>query len=892
MNERSTRSLALVNAYTRLLVWVVDTSRRTAGWVVTGAILSSALLFYYTATHLFLDTDTTKMLDRNLPYRQLSAEFDRAFPQLDDLIVVVVESDTAERAEDVADELAGRLREKPTLYQSIYQPGKGPYFDQNGLLYLDTEDIEKLDERLTEAEPFLGTLSRDPSLRGLFSVLKQAFDEPLTTENQELLSKIFTGISDIIDAQLNGQVSRPFWREELLNDAIDPKDIYRSFILVKPQLDFTSLEVGGGGMKTIRTLARELQTDGQHGVRVRLTGSVALADDELGSIPQGVGLATALSFSLVFLILFLGLRSARLVGAILLTLIIGLAWNAAFATVAIGHVNVISLTFPVLFIGLGVDFGIQFGMRYREELERGGNHMLALRQSAIGVGGSLTLATLTAAISFFSFVPTGYKGLAELGLIAGAGMFIAFIANLTLLPALLSLLPMKLPLKKQKDGALWWLGSWMVGHRRITLSLTFLILMAALVLLSKAQFDFNPLHMKDPKLESVATFLDLLQDRQTTPYTISVLTENLSEADTLANRLEQLEEVDKTVTLASYVPSDQDEKLAIIEELTLVLHPLTIETDQDAPPSTEEQTQALENFQRRIAKTDELNLNEELSGSMTRLVQSLNRLKAETTWPDLILKDLQTRLLADLPKNLTRIKNLLMASPVAIKDLPQGIKDQYIATDGRARIEVFPKHDMSDNTALRQFVRAVQTIAPNATDTPVELLEGGDVVVDACLHAIVLTLIGSILVLVMTLSQMRDALLVLLPLVIASVLTIASTVLVDVPLNLANIIAIPLLFGLGLAFGIYLILRKRSGIDFETLFHSSTPRAVWFSALTTIASFGTLAFTDHRGTSSIGVLLTIALGSALLCTLVVLPAVLAELEARATKNNPIDSPPT
>ena len=884
MNESSTQSSTLVKAYIQLLVWLVDTSRRTAGWVVTGAILSSAVLFYYTTTHLYLDTDTTKMLDPNLPYRQLGVEFDRAFPQLDDLIVVVVESDTAERAEDVADELAGRLRKEPALYQSIYQPGKGPYFDQNGLLYLDTEDIWKLDERLTEAEPFLGTLSRDPSLRGLFSVLKRAFDEPLTTANQDLLSKIFNGISDIIDAQLKGQVSPPFWREELLNDAIDPKDIYRSFILVKPNLDFTSLEVGGGGMKTIRTLARELQTDGEHGVRVRLTGSVALADDELGSIPQGVGLATALSFSLVFLILFLGLRSARLVGAILLTLIIGLAWNAAFATVAIGHVNVISLTFPVLFIGLGVDFGIQFGMRYREELERCGNHTLALRQSAMGVGGSLTLATITAAISFFSFVPTGYKGLAELGLIAGAGMFIAFIANLTLLPALLTLLPMKLPLNKQKDGALWWVGSWMVGHRRITLSVTFFILLVALVLLPKAQFDFNPLHMKDPKLESVATFLDLLQDRQTTPYTISVLTENLSEAETLANRIEELEEVDKTVTLASYVPSDQDEKLAIIEELTLVLHPLTIETAQDPAPSTAEQTIALEGFLRQITHPEGMNINEELSGSMTRLVQSLNRLKAESaTWPEPILQELQSRLLADLPKNLTRIKNLLMAGPVTLKDLPQGIRDQYMAVDGRARIEVFPKDDMSENAALRRFVRAVQTVAPNATDTPVSLLEGGDVVVDACLHAIMFTLLGSILVLIMTLSHIRDALLVLLPLVMASVLTIASTVLFDVPLNLANIIAIPLLFGLGLAFGIYLILRKRSGIDFETLFHSSTPRAVWFSALTTMASFGTLAFTDHRGTSSIGVLLTIALGSALLCTLVVLPAVLAEFEARASK---------
>lgn len=885
MIASSPRHSAPPHIYTHVLVWLVDASRRAAGWVVTGAIMSSALLFYYSATHLYLDTDTTKMLDPTLPYRQRNIEFDRAFPQLDDLIVVVVESDTAERADEVADDLAAQLRGKPALFQSIYQPGKGPFFARNGLLYLDIDELSSVDERLTEAEPFLGTLARDPSLRGLFSVLEQAFDEQLTSGNQELLSKIFDGMSDIIDAQLHGEVSRPFWREELLDDAIEPKDRYRSFILVKPQLDYTSLEVGGGGMKTIRKLASQLQTGGKHGVRVRLTGSVALADDELGSIPQGVGLATVLSFSLVFFILFLGLRSIRLVASITLTLVIGLAWNAAFATVAIGHVNVISLTFPVLFIGLGVDFGIQFGMRYREELERGKSHSLALSQAAIGVGHSLALAASMAAISFFSFVPTGYKGLAELGLISGVGMFIAFIGNLTVLPALLSLVPLQLPLKGQKNGVLWWLGSWMVGHRRMTLSLTLVTVVLALLLLPQAQFDFNPLHMKDPKFESVATFLDLLNDPQTTPYTISVLTNSLTEAERLATRLKQLPEVDKTVTLASYVPADQEEKLAIIEEMNLALQPLTMEKTQDAPPSADEQMQSLESFQRRLANPDGINLTEELSGSMSRLDQSLDHLKGTSGWPELALQDLEKRLLADLPKNLKRIRDLLMAAPITLEDLPADVRDQYIVSDGRARLEVFPKVDLSNNQDLRQFVRTVQSVAPNATDTPVSLLEGGDVVVNACVYATLLTLLGAILVLGVTLSCIRDALLVLLPLMIASVLTIASTVLFNVPFNLANIIAIPLLFGLGIAFGIYLILRKRSGLDFDSLFHSSTPRAVWYSALTTMASFGTLAFTDHRGTSSIGVLLTIALSSALVCTLVVLPAVLAELETWKNKNS-------
>jgi hopanoid biosynthesis associated RND transporter like protein HpnN len=420
----------------------------------------------------------------------------------------------------------------------------------------------------------------------------------------------------------------------------------------------------------------------------------------------------------------------------------------------------------------------------------------------------------------------------------------------------------------------------MVGHKRITHSITLLTLLAACLLLPFAQFDFNPLHMTDPKLESVATFLDLLNDPKTTPYTISVLTGNLKEAETLADRLNQLDEVDKTVTLASFVPSEQEEKLAIIEEMNLVLQPITMPGDQIPPPSMEEQVLSLEAFQHQITQPGPRELGEQLLGSMQRLDQTLTHLKTTSGWPDLTLQELQKRILSDLPKNLKRLRDLLSATPVNLEDLPEDVRDQYLASDGRARVEVFPNHDLSDNIALRQFVQAVQTIAPQATDTPVALLEGGNVVVNACIQATIITLIGALVILLAALSRIRDALLVLLPLVIATALTLASTVLFEVPLNLANIIAIPLLFGLGIAFGIYLILRKRSGLDFDTLFHSSTPRAVLFSALTTMASFGTLAFTDHRGTASIGLLLTIALSAALVCTLVVLPAILAELESR------------
>jgi len=222
-----------------------------------------------------------------------------------------------------------------------------------------------------------------------------------------------------------------------------------------------------------------------------------------------------------------------------------------------------------------------------------------------------------------------------------------------------------------------------------------------------------------------------------------------------------------------------------------------------------------------------------------------------------------------------------MATHVILDDLPQDIRNRYMTSDGRARIQVFPKDDLSDNAAMSRFVRSVQAVAPNATDTPVEIVEGGNTVVKACFEATVITLVVSFFLLVCVLSSFRDAMLVLLPLMLAVILTIASSEVLSVPLNLANIIALPLLLGLGMAFGIYVVLRTRSGLSINTLFTSSTPRAVLLSALTTMASFGTLAFSNHLGTASIGILLTLSLFFALLCTLVVLPAILAELEARS-----------
>lgn len=867
------------NNYRRAVVRMVELSAHFARWVVGGTALLTVVFFYYALTHTSLDTDPNEMLDPELHYRQLEADMQKAFPQFSDVIVAVVEGDNPDRANEASQKLIARLEQEKETLEWIYDPEQTGFFSKNGLLYLDKNELLQLSDRLTEAAPFLGTLAHDPSLSGLFTLISRALDENLSPDYRERLKKMLDSISGIIDAQLAGRQIKLSWRNQFVEGAMAQGGDTRHFILAKPVFDYTSMQPGKKGIDTVRRVAQELQLDPQHGVRVRLTGDVPIQDEELDSVSRGAGMATLFSTLLVCLILVIGLRSTRLVAAILITLFVGLIWTAAFTAFAIGHLNLISVTFAVLFIGLGVDFGIQFGMRYKEELNRTKNHDLALSEAAGGAGGMLTLAAVAAAISFFSFIPTSYRGLAELGVISGMSMFVALISNLTLLPALLKLMPTDMESKLPKSSMLTRLRFPVRRHRKRILGAAALAGVISLALLTQLRFDFNPLNMKDPNTESVATFLDMLKDLNTTPYTIDVLAGNLDEAKNVAAKLEKLPVVDKAVTLASFVPDDQDEKLAIIADMTLVLQPL-VTPFQGAAPSFDEERRGLEKFQIKLREAGVNNSDPAFSASMKRLADALEKFKSAPGWPENALKQLRGSVVGDLPQNLAQLRNLLQPQRIELKDVPQDLRERYVTADGRARVEVFPKINVIDNKELRRFVSEVQKAAPNAIGTPVALVEGGDTVVQACLQATVIALCAAFILLLLVLQSIYSAFLVLLPLLLAMAMTAASSVILDLPLNLANIIALPLLLGLGIAFGIYLVMRKRSGLDVEHLFRSSTPRAVLFSALTTVASFGSLAFSEHRGMSSLGLLLTIALSFALLCTLVVLPAIMSAAEEK------------
>jgi hopanoid biosynthesis associated RND transporter like protein HpnN len=874
----------LYQRYINVLTRLVGFSIRHAIALVLIVTFVSVLMLRYTVAHISINTDTQTMLDPNLPFRKASEQFAKAFPNLSGEVVVIVESAHAGDAEDAAAQLATDLRQHSNIVQSVYQPGAGEYFDTHGLLYLSSNELWDLDERLADAEPMLGAMARDPSLRGLLDTMSKAFTDS-DGGHEQLLTKMFDRVSGVLEKQLEGKPEAVHWRDELFppeakkvaaNGKPKPQ---RAFLLARPRLDYSSLEPADAALNLIHSLIDKLQASNP-ALRVRVTGSVAMDSEELVTVSRDAKLTTSLSFGLVCLLLIWGLRSAGAVIGVLITLAIGLVWTAAFAIFAIGALNLISVCFAVLFIGMGVDFGIQFAMRYLEECDRGREKIKALQQAASGVGGALTLAAVGAAISFLAFVPTSYRGLAELGIISAVSMLVALIANLTILPAILSLLRRPSP---RASAAMHTAGnehSLVFRHRRAILLVSVVIVIAGVLLLPRARFDFNPLNLKDAHTDSVAAFKELAEDVDSTPYTIAVLSKNLAEAEQTSAKLSKLDVVDKVVNLNSYVPGDQVEKLQIIDGMRTALQAALDPPTVLPPPSLAEQTKALQDFHNALKVALAKVTDASLHNSMERLDAALGRLESASGWPDQIVAPLQELLLGDLKPTMNRLRKLMMAEAASIDILPQDLRERYVASDGRARIEVYPKQNLNDNVSLGQFVRAVQKVVPDATDSPVELLEASDAVIWACIQASLLALLLTILMHIKVLHGLADALLVAAPLVLAMLLTVATSVVFNTPFNFANIIALPLLIGLNNAYGAYLVIRGHGEGNITGLMNSSTPRAVMFSGLTAIASFGVLAVSKHPGMASMGVLISLSLTFALLSALIVLPAIMAELHYR------------
>jgi uncharacterized protein len=838
-------------------------------FVTMAVMILTAAIAFYCAENFRINTDMSGMISEKLPFKQLDNDFSRAFPDFGDVIVVVIKAGTADDAIRARTTAAARLRQEKELFKSVSEPGGGDFFEKNGLLYLEVGELEGLSERLAEAQPLMGLLSSDFSIQGLLGVLENALK--YQAEDGSTDSRLINLADRMQEAFENAAQKREFgmkW-ESLLMDEKAAASQHRQFIMVKPYFDPADPSSGEAALRAVRAAISAAGLD--KSVSVRLTGDIALAQDNYMTVMDSVGVATILSIALVGLVLFIGLGSARLVTAGMTTLAVGLVWTTGFALFAIGSLNLISVTFAVLFVGLGIDYSIQVCLRYRELIESGSEQDEAVLTTAAGVGRGLLLSCITTAIGFYAFLPTPYEGVAELGLISGTGMFISFFVNLTLLPALLMVMPLKKKGIKRRE--LLPRFSFPYRYARAVCIAALVIGLAASMTLPGVYFDYNPLNLYDQSSESIVALKDMFEDTDVPPWTISVLAGSGQEARRIAESLGSVKEVKAAATIYDFVPEKQEEKMEILSDIALFMQ---------RPPEGKikevdygQKLAALERFESGLRRLKESKDGRQLD-HIDRLLGSVAVFKEALKTPEAgkeAFDRLEKGLFSGLPGLLKRLDVLLHPSVVKYTDIPEEIVRQYVTPQGVYRVQVIPKENVLDRESLAAFVGAVRSVEPAATDAPVTIYETGSVVSSSFRLATLLALGAVIFVLLAELRSIKTTVLILLPLLLSILLTAAFSVLFSIPLNYANVIVLPLLIGVGVHSGIMFMIRYLSEPPEDgNMIGTSTAKAVFLSSVTMIISSGTLIFSNHRGIAGIGALLTVCFALLLFSILILLPA--------------------
>lgn len=891
----------------------MDVSRRNSGAVIAACLGVTVIAGAFAVMHLGINSDNVRLISEDLPSRRNHEAFAKLFPNLENALLVVIDAETPELARHAEDRLVARLDAESGRFADAYPAAGGEFFETHGLLYRSLDDLDVFAAQLARLQPIIAALEQDASVANLSDLVAGGLEQSAGAEGDGIAPEEWAFILDSVgDATVEVYTEFPLalsWEKLLLQgSAIDVST--RRVVVVHPELDFGSFLAAGRAMDRIREIASEEGLSPERGVGIRITGNPGLNFEEMIGLAWDLGGGGVICFFFVIAVLTRALRSLRLVMAAVITLLVGLIWTAGFAAAVIGHLSLVSASFAVLFIGLGVDFAIHLGMAYAARIRLGATHETALRDAAATVGSSLVICTVTTSIGFFVFVPTDYLGVAELGLIAGSGMFIILFLTLTLLPALLSgwfIVDASQIRSELHLRSTWWRV--FETHPGTVVLIAALLLAGGLALIPQARFDVNVVQMRDPTTESVQAFNDLLaQSGAMSPWYINSMVDDLEAVPARVDQLRALESVSHTVALTDYVPADQEEKLELLSDLGYLLDvPPVADAAQaeDAPPvdanpsatqgevpsgggertrdgesdeTFEEQIEALRALHDLLGEPWLRESRSEMRESIALLHDKLGdflRRVDEDGDPAAAVAKLDELLLAGFPAQIERLKRSIDTDAIERADLPPELIDRMVTPDGRARIQVFPKYDLSDEVAFSRFTDEVLRVDPAAAGVAVNLVGFGRATRSSFRQALISAVVLISVLLLVLWRSFRPVGLVLAPLLLSSVLTVAGMAVLDIPFNFANVVVVPLMLGIGVDSGIHLVHRAElmAGTNAD-LMDSTTARAVFYSAITTLISFGTLAFSSHRGVASLGVVLSIGMVCTVFCNLIVLPALI------------------
>ena len=876
---------ALARPLMRLAAW----SKGHPFFVLTIALLLAVFSVVWAAGSLGFRTSRIDLINPNNAHNQRYLKFIEEFGEESE-IVVVVEGDSQEAIIPVLNEIAENLAAHPEYYQAVLHKLDFTKIRAKGLYYASEEELASIESFVAKTEPIAQGRWEGLSLTATLGHMEQRLAAHATTPSPADYHGTVDELDRLSGSLLNAILPprhyespwpsemRSSW-PEMPGQAAIVSDLQSSYLLTDQgrtgfvflqlaKIDKSQFAQGEEAINSLRALTATISLK-HEGVKAGLTGLPIMENDEMRMSQDAMMKASILSLFGVSCLFVAGLGGLRhplmTVGALL----IGIAWTFGYITLAVGHLNILSVSFGVILIGLGIDFGIHYVARY---LQLRGEHPDCgdcIVQAAGSVGPGILTGAVTTSIAFFTAGLTEFTGVAELGIIAGGGILLCCAAALILLPAMLSLSDGRRVMRTQPTPLD--VHAWLAPlFRRPEMTLAACCAGTLFLAMGTSQvwYDHNLLNLQPEGLESVELERKLMSDySQSVSYAVS--TSNSREE--LLERREQfaaLDTVASTPELASVIPPDGEAKRPVVTRIFMHLQNLPERPGEIPESSPELIGLQLAGLQMRLER-DAVSL--EVSQRLDVLRDLLRRIPTEECATE--LSRFQYEMAGDLLSRLHAIREVAAPAPPDWSDLPQGLVARFVGANGSYLLKVHPKGDIWDMDELEEFVREVRSVDPHATGTPIQTYEASRSMRKSYETAAVYALLAIVVLLLLDFRDIRFALLAMLPLGAGMIQMFGLLGALGIPLNPANMIVLPLILGIGVDDGVHVVhdFRRQRGPYHMS---PSTASSVLITSLTTMVGFGSLMIASHRGLQSLGRVLTIGVSCCLFTSLIMLPALL------------------
>lgn len=860
-------------------------------WFVYPQIALFGICVWYTVARLEFDTSRSNLVGSGKRYHQLYLQYKKDFSVRDDT-VVVVESEDPEKNRQFVERIGAKLEAEPKLFGDVFYKGDLKMLGPKALLFLDEPTLEKLQQTLAEFRPFIANFSRAANLNSLFSLVNQQFrtaKREQSTHNDSLIKAIpaLQRILDLGTDSLHRSGAPPSPGITALFGAGDKAQEEQYITFAKGRIYLVNArtvrqEQSLEGVRRLRELVNETLAE-VPGVNVGLTGEAVLELDEMAQSQKDSTVATFLSLVVCALIFIVSYRETGRPLKATAALIIGLGYTMGFTTLVVGHLNILTVTFLPILVGLAIDFGVHLITRYEEELRKAETQYVALQRAMVNTGLGIFTGCLTTAGAFFAMGFTDFKGIEEMGIITGAGMILSLIPMMTFLPALiLRGKQNKLDQHRhsQKSARARLERIWL--DRPVTVTVVVLLLTAAAIVPArKVYFDYNLLHMQSEGLPAVEFEHKLIDSASKSVLFGAVVARSKEEALAMEAKLTNLPTVATVDSMAKFLVGDQRRKMEMVSSIKADVSTIQFAPVDPDPVAVDDLSRtlwALHGYLGLALEEVEKENQAELAAHLRSLRVSIEKFRRAMLNGDRgpvsqKLGAYQRALFEDLRETFQAIRTQDDSSPLTEEGLPLNLRSRFIGTNGLHLLQVYPKEDIWQRGPQEAFVREVRTVAPDVTGTPVQLYEYTTLLKNSYIEAAYYSL-GAIVVLAFIhFRRIGSVLLALLPVGIGTLWTCGLMGIFEVPFNPANIMTLPLVIGIGVTNGIHILNRFAEERN-PSILSRSTGKAVIVSALTTIAGFGALIPAKHQGIQSLGIVMSVGVGMCMVVAVIFLPAVL------------------